>query len=110
MRWGGASVEAGMSEVAASGRQYLPEQFAALQQRAAALKSAYDGGDFKQVLSDAPTLLNDVQALGAAAAARKAAAMKVLEEEWKALAASVPELLGAVQDRIDNLSANRKDA
>ena len=104
------NVEAGMNDVAASGRQYLPEQFAALQQRAAALKSAYDSGDFKQVLSDAPTLLNDVQALGAAAAARRAAAMKVLEEEWKALAASVPELLGTVQDRIDSLSTDKKGA
>jgi hypothetical protein len=104
------NVDTAVSAVATQGQEYLPEQFASLQQRASALKAAYDRGDYKQVLADAPTLLNDLQALGAAAAARNAAAMKVLEEEWKALAASIPDLLGAVQDRIDTLSNNKKDA
>ncbi len=91
-------------------QRFLPEQFAALQVRTTNLASSYDHGDFKQVLSDAPTLLNDIQAMRATAAARQAAADKVLSSEWEVLAGSIPDRLKVVQDRIDALGADKKQA
>jgi len=104
------NVDAAVSAVAASGQKYQPEQFTALQVRATALKASFDKGDYKQVLADAPTLLNDAQALGAAAAAKEDKLLKSLAGEWSALAASVPDKIAAVQARIDVLSTNKKDA
>ncbi len=91
-------------------QRFLPEQFAALQVRTVNLASSFDHGDFKQVLNDAPTLLNDIQAMRAAATARQAAADKVLSSEWEVLAGSIPDRLNAVQERIQALGTNKKEA
>jgi hypothetical protein len=104
------NVNAAVSVVSVPARKYLPEQFAALQVRVSTLTASYDKGDYKQVLADAPTLLNDTQALGAAAAAKEAQAMKGMASEWTGLTATIPGMIATVQDRIDALSRNKKDA
>jgi hypothetical protein len=104
------NVDVAVSAVSAPAQKYLPEQFTALQVRANALKASFDKGDYKQVLADAPTLLNDTQALGAAAAAKEDQVLKSLAAAWTGLAASIPDMVATVQARIDVLSANKKDA
>jgi hypothetical protein len=104
------NVQAAVKAAAAAGQQYFPEQFASLQTRSAALKNSYDRGDFKLVLNQTPTLLNDIQAMTAAAAARRAAADKLLSGEWQVLAGSIPGQLSAVQERLDSLSTDKKEA
>ena len=104
------NVDAAESVVSSPAQKYLPDQFTALHVRVSNLKASYDKGDYKQVLADAPTLLNDTQALGAAAAAKEDQAMKGLASEWTALTASIPEKIAAVQARIDALSKDKKDA
>jgi hypothetical protein len=104
------SVSTALTDISASAQKYQPEQFAALQVRVTSLKASFDAGNYQQVLADAPTLLNDTQALGAAAAARKDQQTKILSVEWTALAASIPDSMASVQAQIDTLSQSKKDA
>ncbi|HEX4377750.1 MAG TPA: hypothetical protein VHZ99_11430 [Steroidobacteraceae bacterium] len=107
------AVEEAQSALASSAPQanrFVPDRFATMQGRTASLQASYDHGDFKQVLNDAPTLLNDIQAMRAAASARQAAADKVLAGEWDVLAGSIPGRLSTVQERIDALGTDKKEA
>jgi len=104
------NVDAAVGVVAPAAQKYLPQQLTALQARVTTLKVAYDKGDYKRVLADAPTLLNDTQALGAAAAAKEDQVMKALASEWTGLTASMPDKIATVEDSIDILSKNKKDA
>jgi len=104
------SVTTAVADISADAQKYQPEQFAALQVRVASLKASYDAGNYQQVLADAPTLLNDTQALGAAVAAKKDQQTKMLSAEWLALAASLPDGMASVQAQIDTLSQSKKDA
>jgi hypothetical protein len=104
------NVNAAVSVVSSPAQKYLPDQFTALQARVSTLKASFDKGDYKQVLTDAPTLLNDTQALGAAAAAKEDQAMKGMASEWTGLTASIPDRIAAVQERIDALNKDKKDA
>jgi hypothetical protein len=104
------SVTTAVADVSAAAQKYQPDQLAALQARESSLKASFDAGNYQQVLADAPTLLNDVQALGAAVAAKKDQRTKMLSGEWTHLVASVPDEVASVQAQIDTLSKNKKDA
>jgi len=104
------SVDAAVSSAAPTAQKYRPEQFAALQVRVASLKASFDKGDYNRVLADAPTLLNDIQALAAIAAAKKEQIRRNLVGVWPKLSASMPASIAAVQARIDALSKNKRDA
>jgi hypothetical protein len=91
-------------------QKYMPDQYAALQARVTSLRAAFDKGDYRQVLTDAPTLMNDIQGLGAVATAKKSQKARNLAEQWPRLTASIPDSIAAVQARIDVLSKNKKDA
>jgi hypothetical protein len=86
----------------------MPDQFSSLQTQESQLQAAFDKGDFKQVLADAPTLLNAAQALGATATAKKDQIVKAMTVQWAALAESIPDSLAAVQARIDSLAKNKR--
>jgi hypothetical protein len=101
-------VQSAVTAIAPQAQKYLPDQFATLQTKATNLKTSFEHGDFKQVLADAPGLVNEAQALGAAAAAKKDQIVKSLSAKWPALAASIPDMLAAVQARIDTLAKNKK--
>jgi hypothetical protein len=91
-------------------QKYMPDQYTVLQARVTSLKAAFDKGDYGQVLSDAPTLMNDIQGLAAVATAKKSQRVRNLAEQWPRLTASIPDAIAAVQARIDVLSKNKKDA
>jgi hypothetical protein len=104
------SVNAAVSSAAPAAQKYRPEQFAALQTRVASLKASFDKGDYNGVLADAPNLLNDIQAEGAIALAKKEQIRRNLAGVWPKLSASIPDSIAAVQARIDALSKYRPDA
>ena len=104
------SVDAALVAAGPAAKRYRAEQFAALQARAAELKASFDKGDYNKVLGDAPTLINDIQALGAIASAKREQVRKTLAATWPKLTASIPDSIAAVQARIDVLSKNKKDA
>jgi hypothetical protein len=104
------TINVALSSVGQAVKKYMPDQFTALQARADALKSALDKGDYRQVLDAAPTLMNDIQQLGAVAAAKKEQRVRTMSEQWPRFTAYIPDMIAAVQARIDVLAKNKKEA
>jgi hypothetical protein len=71
------------------------------------LQAAFDRKDYMTVLSGAPGVSTDAQALTQEAAGKKQAAMTALAAQWDAVSAPVPKLLAAVKTRVDTLSKTR---
>jgi hypothetical protein len=96
-----------LSAVSADAQKYVPDRFAEAQTKVAALTAAFDKMDYAAVVAGAPAVLAEVNGLRGAAAAKKDEMVKALGNEWRSLAASVPQSLGAVQTRIDALSKTK---
>jgi hypothetical protein len=95
-----ATVIAASSEAA----KYVPDQLADVRSKLAALKTSFDKQDYAAVAAGAPVVLSAAQGLATAAAAKKDEVLKELNDSWAGLAATVPEEVTAVQNRIELLS------
>jgi len=102
------NINATLKSVSAEAQKYVPEQFAQAQSKAAALTASFEKKDYATVLARAPGVLSEVSGLAGAAAAKKDEMVKALGNEWRSLAASVPQSLSAVQSRIDDFSKTKK--
>jgi hypothetical protein len=102
------NINSTLNAASADAQKYVPDQFAQAQGEVAALAASYDKKDYATVVAHAPTVLNEVKALTTAAAAKKDAIEKALGNEWRSLAASVPQSLSAVQSRVDELSKTKR--
>lgn len=96
-----------LNSVSADAQKYVPDQFADAQTKVAALNASFEKKDYAAVVAGAPAVLAEVNGLTSAAAAKKDEMVKALGNEWRSLAASVPQSLGAVQTRIDALSKTK---
>jgi hypothetical protein len=96
-----------LNSVSADAQKYVPDQFAAAQTKLAALTASFEKKDYAAVVAGAPAVLAEVNGLSGAAAAKKDEMVKALGNEWRSLAASVPQSLSAVQARIDALSKTK---
>ena len=96
-----------LNSVSADAQEYVPDQFADAQTKVAALTASFEKKDYAAVVAGAPAVLAEVNGLSGAAAAKKDEMVKALGNEWRSLAASVPQSLGAVQTRIDALSKTK---
>lgn len=96
-----------LNSVSADAQKYVPDQFAEAQTKVAALTASFEKKDYAAVVAGAPAVLAEVNGLSGAAAAKKDEMVKALGNEWRSLAASVPQSLGAVQTRIDALSKTK---
>jgi hypothetical protein len=103
-----ASIDSAIASATVDAGKYVPDQLAAVQGKAADLKSAFERKDYKAVLAGAPAVLSEAQGLLATAALKKEEIVKALSTEWTALAVSLPQLVGAVKNRVDTLSKTRK--
>jgi len=102
------NINATLNSVSADDQKYVPDQFAQAQSKAAALTAAFEKKDYATVLARAPGVLAEVSGLAGAAAAKKDEMVKAVGNEWRSLAASVPQSLSAVQSRIDDFSKTKK--
>jgi hypothetical protein len=96
-----------LNSVSADAQKYVPDQFAEAQGKVAGLSASFEKKDYAAVVAGAPAVLAEVNGLAGAAAAKKDEMVKALGNEWRSLAASVPQGLGAVQTRIDALSKTK---
>jgi hypothetical protein len=99
-----SDIEAVVFEAAAEAAKYAPEQLAEVRAGVRGLTAAFARADYEAVLADAPAVMRAAQNLGPAAAARKAEITRELDEQWSALAATLPDQIAALQGRIDLLS------
>ena len=102
------NITATLGAVTPDAQKYIPDQLASAQSKLAELTASYDKKDYAAVLSRAPAVLAEVNGLAAAAVAKKDEILKEVGNEWRALAASVPASVTAVQSRIDELSKTKR--
>jgi hypothetical protein len=93
------------SVIAASGEaaKYVPLELADVQTRLGNLKDSFARKDYAAVVTEGPAVLDAAQSLATAAAAKKDALLKALNDDWTLLADSVPGNITAVRNRIDFL-------
>ncbi len=84
--------------------RYTPVEFRTLQARLAGLQSNFDAKRYEAVLADGPAVLAEARTIGAAAAARKTAAMAALSAHWAQLAGTLPDRLMGLGERLDALA------
>ena len=101
------NINAILNAASADAQKYIPDQLASAQSKVAELTASYDKKDYDAVLARAPAVLTEVNGLAGAATAKKDENLKKLGNEWRALAASVPQSVTAVQTRVDELSKTK---
>jgi hypothetical protein len=97
-----------LNSASADAQKYIPDQFAQAQAKVAGLTASYQKQDYAAVLAGAPAVLAEVNGLAAAAAAKKDEVAKEVGNEWRSLAAAVPQSISAVQTKIDDLSKTKR--
>lgn len=102
-----AGAETALGAVRDDAQKYVPDQLQAVDSQLAALKDSLTKGDYKAVLTGAPTLNSAISSLKDAAEAKKAdteAALVKAKDAWGPLSAEVPKMVDAIQSRITALS------
>jgi hypothetical protein len=102
------NINSTLNSVSADAQKYVPDQFTQAQSKVAALTASFEKKDYAAVIAGAPAVLAEVRGLPDAAAAKRDEMVKELGNEWRSLAASVPQSLSAVQSRIDDLSKTKR--
>ena len=101
------NINATLIAVSADAQKYVPDELANARTKVAELSTSYDKKDYPAVLTKAPGVLAEVNGLAGAAAAKRDESLKAVGNEWRTLAASVPQSVTAVQTRIDELSKTK---
>jgi hypothetical protein len=102
-----AGAETALGAVRDDAQKYVPDQLQAVDSQLAALKDSLTKGDYKAVLTGAPTLNSAISSLKDAAEAKKAdteAALVKAKDAWGPLSAEVPKMVDAIQSRVTALS------
>jgi hypothetical protein len=106
-----AGAETALAAVRDDAQKYVPDQLQAVDAQLAALKDSLTKGDYKSVLTGAPTLNSAISSLKDAAEAKKAdaeAALTKAKDAWGPLSAEVPKMVDAIQSRVTALSKSHR--
>ena len=102
-----AGAETDLAAVRDEAHKYVPDQLGAVDSQLAALKDSLAKGDYKAVVTGAPTLNSAISSLKDAAEAKKAdaeAALARAKDAWGPLSAEVPKTVDAIESRVTALS------
>jgi len=105
-----AGAEAALAAVRDDAQKYVPDQLQALDGQLAALKDSLAKGDYKAVVTGAPTLNSQISSLKDAAEAKKAdaeAALAKAKDAWGPLSTEVPGMVDATENRVTALSKSQ---
>jgi hypothetical protein len=106
-----AETEAAISSLRSDAASIAPDELAALDESLAGLKADLQRQNYKAVLVASPVLRARAAALQETIAAEKAeqaARAAQLTDSWNALAAEVPEIVSAVNARLESLARTGK--
>ncbi len=98
------AADAAVSGARADGEKFVPDQFKALSDAAAAAKAKFDSGDYKAALEGAQAIPAQAQAVMQAAVAKKAELM----EGWKTMEGSLPAMVAEIQKKDMELSSAKE--
>ena len=102
-----AGAETDLAAVRDEAHKYVPDQLQAVDSQLAALKDSLAKGDYKAVVTGAPTLNSAISSLKDASEAKKADAETALaraKDAWGPLSAEVPKTVDAIESRVTALS------
>ena len=102
-----AGTESALAAVRHDAQKYVPDQLQAVDAQLAALRGSLAKGDYKAVLTGAPTLNSAISSLRDAAEAKKAdaeAALARAKDAWGPLSTEVPKMVDATENRVAALS------
>jgi len=102
-----AGAQAALDAVRDTAQKYVPDQLQAADAQLQSLKDSFTKGDYKAVLTGAPSLSSAISSLKDAAEAKKAdaeAALAKAKDAWGPLSSEVPSMVDALQKKVDALS------
>jgi predicted small lipoprotein YifL len=106
-----AQVEAALNAVRPDATKYAPDELQQVDAAVTALKDSLAKKDYKSVVANAPAVQSQVSGLQQTVATKKTemeSAVAAATEQWQKLAADVPQMVEAIQSRVDTLSKSRK--
>lgn len=106
-----ADIEAAIGRVAADAEKFASAELQQAQAGLASLKDQLAKKDYKGVVAAAPAVSAQVASLQQTVSAKREeaqAAMAAASEEWKTLSVEVPQMVQALQSRVDILSQSKK--
>ena len=106
-----AQVESSLAEFRADAEKYAADELKAVDTSVTKLKNNLAGKDYSSVVRSATAVASEVKSLKQTVATRKAdmeATMAAAQAEWTDLSAKVPQMVEAIQTRVDTLSKSRK--
>lgn len=100
------TAESALAAVREDAGRYVPESLAAVDAKLATLKNGLASKNYDAVIAGGPDLTSSITQLEAEVAQKRQQAA-VDAQAWEGLAADVPQMLAAIQSRVDTLSAAR---
>lgn len=102
-----STVEAALAEVKEDAARYLPDELQGVESSLASLKDNFAKGEYKAVLGAVPGITSSIDTLKTNVAA-KVQESTAAAAEWGSYAADLPQMVQAIQSRVDTLSASRR--
>lgn len=106
-----AQVESSLAEFRADAEKYAAEELKGVEESVTKLKNNLTSKDYQAVVLGAPSVASAVKSLKDAVATKKAdmeAVMAAAQAEWTDISGKMPQMVEALQSRIDTLSKSRK--
>jgi hypothetical protein len=106
-----ADIEMSLSSIRDDAGKYASSQLQAVEAGLASLRDSLAKKDYKAVLAAAPALSSQVAELQQTVTAKRdemQATMAAATDQWRTLSAEVPQMVGAIQSRVDILSQSKK--
>lgn len=104
-------IEASLASIRDDAAKYASTELEQVESGLASLKDNLGKKDYKAVVTAAPAVSAQLSALQQTVNTKRAeaqAAMAAATEQWKTLSAEVPDMLSAIQSRVDILSKSKK--
>jgi hypothetical protein len=102
-----ASAQSALANIHDTAQKYAPDQLQAVETQLAGVKDSLAKGDFKGVLAAAPALGTAISGLKDTADAKQKdaeAAASQAKDAWGSLSTDTPNMVAAIQSRVDILS------
>jgi hypothetical protein len=106
-----AGAETSLAAVRDTAQKYVPDQLQAVEDQLKGLKDSLAKGDYRAVLTGAPTVNSAISSLKEAAETRKSEAEAALvraKDAWGPASADVPKMVEALAKRVETLSKSHR--
>ncbi len=106
-----ATAGTALAAVRDDAQKYVPDQLQSVEDQLHSLKDSFAKGDYRSVLTSAPTLTASIRSLKEAAEAKKAdaeAALAKAKDAWGPMSTEVPKMVDAIQGRLTAIEKSHR--